>query len=208
MHVAQACGFADARILSADTTAPEWPVGYPNEPGIVRGWAQRGGRALAKLKTRAVVGGDPALAQVQTILRTVKEPHLFAKSTQAKRQVLTRLRTEVGQVIVQTRVLVQGLGERRDRVTQHALTTLQTRHEVAKRLIPPSVQWRTTGVVAKGKILHAGVTLKVLAHEGVKQLGIQPKGQRAWHVAEDVRQTVRSERGKTEGIIGTLKRDK
>jgi hypothetical protein len=284
LHVAQACGFADARILSADTTAPAWPVGYPNEPGIVRGWAQRGGRALAQLKTRAVVGGDPALAQVQTILRTVKEPHLFAKSTQAKRQVLTRLRTEVGQVIVQTRVLVQGLGARRDRVTQHALTTLQTRHEVAKRLIPPSVQWRTTGVVAKGKILHAGVTqaralvrhkvgkdvefglpsllsrlgggdvfgtlirgvvdeskmplqalaeyraifgghatptlrvddrggyapatLKVLAHEGVKQLGIQPKGQRAWHVAEDVRQTVRSERGKTEGIIGTLKTDK
>ena len=43
------------------------------------------------------------------------------------------------------------------------------------------------------------------SHEGVKQLGIQPKGQRAWHVAEDVRQMVRSERGKTEGIIGTLK---
>ena len=44
-----------------------------------------------------------------------------------------------------------------------------------------------------------------VAIEGVTQIGIQPKGQRAWHVAEDVRQTVRSERGKTEGIIGTLK---
>ena len=55
---------------------------------------------------------------------------------------------------------------------------------------------------------YATATLKALAHEGVKQLGIQPKGQRAWHVAEDVRQTVRSERGKTEGIIGTLKTDK
>jgi hypothetical protein len=190
----------------------------------------------------------------------------------------------VGQLVVQTRALVQGLSARRDRVTQHALTTLQTMHEVAKRLIPQIVQWITTGVVAKGKILHAGVTqaralvrhkagkevefglpyllsrlgggyvfgtllrgvvdeskmplqalagyraifgahatptllvydrggyatatLKVLAHEGVTQLGIQPKGQRAWHVAEAVRQTVRSERGKTEGIIGTLKTDK
>ena len=55
---------------------------------------------------------------------------------------------------------------------------------------------------------YATATLKVLAHEGVKQLGIQPKGQRVWHVAEDVRQTIRSERGKTEGIIGTLKTDK
>ena len=36
----------------------------------------------------------------------------------------------------------------------------------------------------------------------------QPKGHGAWHVAEAVRETVRSERGKTEGIIGTLKTDK
>jgi hypothetical protein len=284
LHVAQDRGFADVSILSSDTTAQELPIGYPNEPGILRGWAQRCGRALAKLKTRAVVGIDPALAQVQTILRTVKEHHLFAKSKQAKRQVLTRLLTEVGQLIVQTRWLVQGLGARRDRVTQHALTTLTTMHEVAKGLIPQIVQWLTTGVVAKGKILHTGVTqaralvrhkagkevefglpyllsrlgggyvfgtlirgvvdeskmplqalagyraifgahatptlmvydrggsatatLRALASEGVKQLGIQPKGQRAWHVAEDVRQTVRSERGKTEGLIGTLKTDK
>jgi hypothetical protein len=158
LHVAQDCGFADTSILSSDTTAQELPIGYPNEPGIIRGWAQRCGRALAQLKTRAVVGVDTALAQVQTILRTVKEHHLFAKGKQAKRQVLTRLLTEVGQLIVQTRLLVQGLGARRDRVTQHALTTLQTMHEVAKRLIPQIVQWITTGVVAKGKILHAGVT--------------------------------------------------
>jgi hypothetical protein len=284
LHVARDCGFADVSILSSDTTAQEFPIGYPNEPGILRGWAQRCGRALAKLKTRAVVGVEPALAQVQTILKTVKEHHLFAKGKQEKRRVLTRLLTEVGQLIVQTRWLVQGLGARRDRATQHAVTTLQTMHEVAKRLIPQIVQWITTGVVAKGKILHVGVTqaralvrhkvgkevefglpyllsrlgggyvfgtllrgvvdeskmplqalagyraifgahatptllvydrggyatatLKVLAHEGVTQRGIQPKGQQAWHVAEDVRQTVRSERGKTEGIIGTLKTDK
>jgi hypothetical protein len=284
LHVAHNRGFADASMLSSDTTAQELPIGYPNEPGILRGWAQRGGRALTKLKTRAVVGVDTALAQVETILRTVKEHHLFAKGTQEKRQVLTRLLTEVGQLVVQTRWLVQGLGERRDRVTHHAITTLKTMHEVAKRLIPQIVQWITSGVVAKGKIIHAGVTqaraiirnkagkkvefglpyllsrlgggyifgtmirggvdeskmplqalagyraifgaqatpalvvydrggyatttLRALTNEGVKQIGIQPKGQGAWHVAEAVRATVRSERGKTEGIIGTLKTDK
>src|SRR5262252_3561601 len=281
LHVARDCGFADVSRLSADTTAQELPIGYPNEPGILRGWAQRCGRALAKLKTRAVMGVDTALAQVQTILKTVKEHHLFAKGKQAKRQVLTRLLTEVGQLVVQTRLLVTGLGERRDRVTHNALTTLKTMHEVATRLIPQIVQWITTGVVAKGKIVHVGVTqaralvrhkagkevefglpyllsrlgggyvfgmlirgvvdeskmplqalagyraifgahatptllvydrggsatatLKALAREGVKQIGIQPKGTRAWSVAEAVRETVRSERGKTEGIIGTLK---
>src|SRR5262249_37541024 len=132
LHVAKDYGFADIRILSSDTTVQELPIGYPNEPGIIRGWAQRCGRALVKLKTRAVVGAEAALAQVQTILQTVKEHHLFAKGKQAKRQVLTRLLTEAGQLIVQTRRLVQGLGARRDRVTHHALTTLQTMHEVAK----------------------------------------------------------------------------
>ena len=71
------------------------------------------------------MGVDTALAQVQTILKTVKEHHLFAKGKQAKRQVLTRLLTEVGQLVVRTRRLVQGLGERRDRVTHNALTTLE-----------------------------------------------------------------------------------
>ena len=234
-------------------------------------------------KPAAVVGIEPALAQVQTILKTVKEHHLFAKGQADKRQVLTRLLTEVGQLMVQTRLLVARLGERRDRVTHNAITTLHTMHEVAKRLIPQIVQWITTGVVAKGKILHAGVTqaraivrhkagkdvefglpyllsrlgggyvfgtvlrgvvdeskmplqalatyraifgahatptlmvydrggyatatLRALAREGVKEIGIQPKGHGAWLVAEAVRETVRSERGKTEGIIGTLKTD-
>ena len=283
LHVAQDRGFADASILSSDTTAQELPIGYPNAPGLLRGWAQRCGRALAKLKTRVGLGVDTALAQVQTIRRTVKEHHLFAKGKQAKRQVLTRLLTEVGQLLVHTRPLVRRLGQSRDRVTQRATATLVAMHEVAKRLIPQSVQWITTGVVAKGKMVHVGVTqaralgrhkvgkevefglpyllsrlgggylfgtmirgvvdeskmpvqalagsraifgahatpallvydrggsatatLRALAHEGGQALGIQPKGHGVWHIAEAVRTTVSSERGKTEGIMGTLKTD-
>ena len=283
LHVARDLGFADIRILSSETTAQELPIGYPNEPGILGGLAQRCGRALVRLKTRAVLGVETALAQVQTILRTVKEHHLFAKSRAAKRQVLTRLLTEVGQLVVQTRPIVTRLGQSRDRVTQRATATLVAMHEVAKRLLPQIVQWITTGVVAQGKIIPAGVTqaraivrhkagkqvefglpsllsrlgggylfgtllrggvdeskmplralagyraifgaqatpalvvydrggyatatLRALANEGVKAIGIQPKGHGAWHVAEAVRETVRSERGKTEGIIGTLKTD-
>jgi len=284
LHVAKALGFADVGLLSSDTTAQELPIGYPNEPGILRGVAQRCGRALVKLKKSGVYGVDTALAQVETILRSVKEHHLFAKGKADKRQVLTRLLTEVGQLMVQTRLLVKCLGERQERVIHHAITTLTTMHEVARRLVPQIVQWITTGVVAKGKIVHAGVTqaraivrnkagkkvefglpyllsrlgggyvfgtlirgvideskmplqalagyraifgaqatpalvvydrggyapatVRALANEGVQAIGIQPKGQGGWHVAEAVRDTVRSERGKTEGIIGTLKTDK
>jgi hypothetical protein len=284
LHVAKDSGFADVSLLSSDTTVQELPIGYPNEPGILRGLAQRCGRALVQLKKSGVSGVDAALAQVEIILRSVKEHHLFAKGKPEKRQVLTRLLTEVGQLMVQTRLLLKRLGERHARVPHNAITTLTTMHEVARRLVPQIVQWITTGVVAQGKIIHAGLTQaraivrnkagkkvefgvpyllsrlgggyifgtlirgivdeskmplqalagyraifglhatpellvydrggdatatrKALAHEGITQIGIQPKGQRAWHVAEEVRQTVRSERGKTEGIIGTLKTDK
>jgi len=119
--------------------------------------AQRCGRALAKLKERGVVGVGRALEQVQTILRSVKEHHLFAKGKPEKRRVLTRLLTEVGQLVVDTRPMVEQLRQSRDRVTQSARATLGAMHEVAKRLIPQIVQWITTGVVAKGKIVHAGV---------------------------------------------------
>jgi hypothetical protein len=284
LHVATDWGFADPSILSSDTTAQELPIGYPNEPGILRGLAQRCGRALQQRKPHAVMGVDMALAQVETILRSVKEPHLFAQGKAEKRQVLTRLLTEVGQLVVYTRPMVMRLGQSGDRVPQRATATLVAMHEVAKRLIPQIVQWITTGVVAKGKIVHAGVTqaraivrhkagktvefglpyllsrlgggyvfgtlirgvvdeskmplqalagyraifgaqatpalvvydrggyatatLRALANEGVKAIGIQPKGPGAWYVAEAVRETGRSERGKTEGIIGTLKTDK
>src|SRR5262245_34195550 len=50
-------------------------------------------------------------------------------------------------------------------------------------------------------------TMDQLEKEGVQQVGVQPKGQQPWRVAEAVREVVRSERGKTEGIIGTLKND-
>ena len=71
---------------------------------------------------------------------------------------MTRWLTEAGQLVVQTRRLVQGLGTRRARVTHHAMTPLKAMHAVAKRLIPQIVQWLTTGVGAKGTILQAGVT--------------------------------------------------
>ena len=284
LKVAQDFGFADPSILSSDTTAQELPIGYPNEPGILRGLTQRCGRALQKLKERGVLGAEQALAQVETILRSVKAHHLFTEGKVAKREVLTRILTEVGALVVQTRVMVGRLGQRGDGVIHNARATLGAMHEVAKRLIPQIVQWSTTGVVAKGKILHAGIpqaraivrnkagkkvefglpyllsrlgggyifgslihgvidetkmplaalaryreifgaeatptllvydrggdamgTVQHLAREGVEQIGIQPKGQRGWRVAEAVRETVRSERGKTEGMIGTLKTDK
>ena len=274
-------GFVDEGVLSADTTAQELPIGYPNEPGILRGLAQRVGRTLSQLKKRGIQGLDRALDQVQTILRSVKEHHLFTKGREEKREVLTRILTEVGELMVQTRPLIEGLETSADQVMQSARSRLVAMHEVIKPLMRQIVHWLTTGKVAANKIIHVGIpqaraivrnkagkktefglgylisrlgggyvfgtliaanaderqmplkalsgyreifgqeatpelvvydrggdstlTCQKLALEGVKHVGIQPKGKRPWSVAEEVRDQVRSERGQTEGVIGTLK---
>jgi len=172
LQVAKDGGFADPRLLSSETTAQEWPMGSPNAPSILRGVAQRGGRALAKRNTRGVWGVAAALAQVQTIRRSVKAHHRFAKGKPAKRQVWTRLLTEVGQCVVHTRPMVARLASSRDRVTPSATATRGAMHAVAKRLIPQIVQWITTGVVAQGTIIHAGVTQAraIVRHKAGKQV--------------------------------------
>jgi hypothetical protein len=274
-------GFVDEGVVSADTTAQELPIGYPNEPGILRGLAQRCGRALTQLQKRGVDGLQGALEQVQTILRSVKAHHLFTKGKSDKREVLTRIVKEVGELIGQTRPLVEALGTSTDRVIQSARSRLMAMHAVIKPLIVQIVQWMTTGVVATNKIIHVGIpqaraivrnktgkkvefglayllsrlgggylfgtliaanadekqmplkalsgyreifgqkatpellvydrggdstpTRQKLAVAGVRDVGIQPKGNRPWSVAEAVRDQIRSERGQTEGVIGTLK---
>ena len=274
-------GFVDEGSLSADTTAQELPIGYPNEPGILRGLAQRCGRALTQLQKRGVQGLEGALAQVQTILRSVKEHHLFTSGKADKRQVLTRIMGEVGELMVQTRPLVERLAMPSDRVIQSARSRLMAMHEVIKPRMGQIVHWLTTGKVAANKIVHVGIpqaraivrnksgkktefglaylisrlgggylfgeritanaderqmplkalagyraifgqeatpelvvydrggdstpTRQRLAREGVRDVGIQPKGKRPWSIAEAVREQIRSERGRTEGCIGTLK---
>jgi hypothetical protein len=274
-------GFVDEGGMSSDTTAQELPIGYPNEPGILRGLAQRCGRALMQLQKRGIQGLEVALEQVETILRSVKEHHLFTKAREEKRTVLTRLLTEVGDLMVQTRPLMARLEASSNRVIQSARSRLSAMHGVIKVLMGQIVHWVTTGQVAAHKIVHVGIpqaraivrnkagkqtefglaylitrlgggyvfgerieanaderqmplkalagyraifgqqatpelvvydrggdstpTRQKLALAGVKQIGIQPKGKRPWSVAEAVRDQVRSERGQTEGVIGTLK---
>jgi hypothetical protein len=284
VHEAKRHGFADASIVSSDTTMQELPIGYPNEPGILRGIAQRCLRAVEKLGQQGVLGVESAVEKAQDVLRSVKEHHLFAKGKEAKQQVLERIMAETEQLLSATDGLVARLGQPQEAIKRTALRTLRTMKEVAQQLLPQITHWLTTGTVAKGKILHAGLTQAVsvvrnkagkrvefglpyllsrlgggyvfgtllsrapdetkmplhalaayrerfgneatpelmvydrggyakptldeLARQGVKQIGVQPKGKGSWRVAEEVRETIRSERGMTEGVIGTLKSSK
>lgn len=52
----------------------------------------------------------------------------------------------------------------------------------------------------------AKTTIEELEKLGVEKVGIVPKGKSKWSVAEEDRKEVMSQRGQTEGSIGTLKR--
>jgi hypothetical protein len=234
-----------------------------------------------RLKTRGIQGLDAALEQTETVLRSVKAHHLLTKGKTEKREVLTRILTEVGRLISQTRVIATVVQGHSDRVIQSARARLVAMHEVIKVLMGQIVHWVSSGKVAANKIVHVGIpqaraivrhkagkqtefglaylisrlgggyvfgerieanaderqmplkalagyrklfgpkatpelvvydrggdstpTRRKLALAGVKDIGIQPKGKRPWSVAEAVRDQIRSERGQTEGVIGTLK---
>ena len=72
--------------------------------------------------------------------------------------MVTRLRTEVGLVVVHTRPRGPRLGQRRARVTPRATAMLVAMHAVAQRRIPQSVQGSPSGGVATGQSVPAGVT--------------------------------------------------
>src|SRR5215212_11094946 len=84
-------GFGDPSILSSDTTVQEPQIGYPNEPGILRGVAQRVYRALKKMGRRGVEGGAAGIEKAKEIFRRVKHHHLFAKGPEQKQEVLRQL---------------------------------------------------------------------------------------------------------------------
>ncbi len=202
----------------------------------------------------------------------------------AKREVLTRIVTEVGVLIGQTREIMVALEAKSDQVIQSVRLRLVAIHEMIQVLIDQIVHWVSTekgrgaqncacwypagarivrnkagkktefglaylisrlggGYVFGERIVanpdekqmplkalsayrvifgqqatpelvaydrggDSARTRKRLTLEKVKQVGIQPKGKRPWSVAESVRGQVRSERGQTEGVIGTLKSDR
>ncbi len=274
-------GFADESVLSGDTTCQELPIGYPHEAGIIKGIAQRCARALLRIKKRGIASVDGAILQAKEVLKTAKHYHLFAKGKEEKDQLLRQMMQTSESLMEQTSAVVAQLGAGGERVVKAVVVKLNTMKQVTKTLLPQIEHWLSTGYVASGKILHAGLTqakaivrnkagkkvefglpylinrlgggyvfgklldkipaesrmpleslkgyrdifgpkatpelfvydrgghsqatIKKLEKQGVKKIGIQPKDQAEWCVAEEDQKRVVSERSRTEGVIGTLK---
>ena len=247
----------------------------------MRGVAQRVYRSLVKLKEQGSPAGAAGREQAKEIFRTVKEYHLFAKTKEQKDQLLHQLVDQTKKLIMHSQQVIKQVRGSAERVTPSAVLKLEQMVEVTTTLLPQILQWLQTGVVATGKILHAGITaaraivknkagkrvefglkwlinrieggyvfgsvvaaqaderdmpiaalkdyhrvfgaeavpemsvydrggsapqtIKELERQGVGKVGIMPRGKAKWCVAEEDQRAVRSQRGKTEGVIGTLK---
>jgi hypothetical protein len=151
-------GFGDKEVLSGDTTAQELPIGYPNEPGILKGLAQRCLRALKNLKKKGVEYVEGAIEQAKEVIGSVKEYHLFAKTKEKKEKLLKRIVGQSEKLIEKTTEVTAKVRAGGQRVKQSAVSKLKEMKEVAGCLIPQIKHWMKTSKVATGKILHAGIT--------------------------------------------------
>lgn len=277
-------GFGHPEILSSDTTVQEPQIGYPNEAGILRGVAQRCLRVFKRISDTTLHAVATARQRAVELLKSVKTYHLFAKTTQQKDTLLREMVWQAVDLMESVEQVLQEEGQSTDKVNHCFMERLTQMVEVTRVLIPQIVHWVETGVVARGKLLHASITqaraivknkagkrvefglkwlvnrikggyvfgkvvhphsdekkmpmqglsnyrevfgkeavpdllvydrggscsptVNQLSKEGIKKIGIMPAGKATWHVAEEDQKEVRSQRGKTEGSIGTLKSKK
>jgi hypothetical protein len=282
IKTAEDLGFSGREIISSDTTVQEPAIGYPNEPGILKGWAERIERVMKKLKAGGVKLAQEGIEKAREIYKSVKQHHLFAEGQEEKKKILEEIVKQSRKLARVGEEVIKQVSDRCGPVKQVARARLKRMMEVARTLIPQIEQWMKTGKVATEKIIHTGISearaitkgkgkvkfgMKWLIHrlsggylfghrvearasenkmpeaslkdyreifgakarpemmvydrgaslpaaagklqaEGVKKVGIPPRGQGEWMVGEKDQKVVKSERGKTEGSIGRLKSKK
>lgn len=274
-------GFAQADILSADTTTQELAIGYPHEAGILRGVAERFQRAYNALKKQGKKKLEAINATAQEVIHKCKEYHLFAKTRERKDRILHQMVRLTQKMVTTSEAVSARFANSTQKRVVSALKTLNAMQDVSGVLLPQILSWLKTGIVARGKILHPGLSaaramvrnkvgkkvefglqyligavrggylmasliskptgeskmprlalamyrdtfgpratpdlfvydrggssrenVQMLREEGVRRIGIQPKGRARLHVPATDRKLVARERATMEGKIGTLK---
>jgi hypothetical protein len=157
INKARELGFTSTEILSSDTTVQEPKIGYPHEPGILKGLAERCERALKKLKKRGVKLAGEGIETIKEIYRKVRHHHLFAKTTEERREILRQIVEGTERLMGQSAQIIEQVGESARGVKQSARAKLTEMSEVAKQLLPQIKYWMEQGKVAVNKIIHAGL---------------------------------------------------
>ncbi len=100
----------------------------------------------------------PAIEKAEQVIRSAKEHHLFAKDQEKKKSILERMIEETKTLLKETVELVETTKELPGKVIKNSIEKLEQMQDVGKQLIPQIIHWMSTGRVAAGKIIHAGIT--------------------------------------------------
>ena len=150
-------GYTELSELSADTTCQEVKIGYPNEPGILRGLAQRAQRCLTTLCKEGKKKLTSAFNHCASIIKKCKGHHLFAKTQEKKQSICKQMVKTTVALIQEVKKIIPRIKEDANKVALNAGQQLNKLVDVGARLIPQIEHWLDTGSVAAGKILHAGL---------------------------------------------------
>lgn len=157
LRTARDLNFTNGEVLSSDTTVQEPQIGYPNEPGILKGWAERLARSFKKLKQRGVAGAAAGVEKTKEIIRQVKEHHLWAKTKEEKKKLLAKMLESSRELLKHAQEVMEKISGRCGQAKQKAAGKIKEMVEVGRRLLPQIKQWLETGKVAAGKIIHVGL---------------------------------------------------
>lgn len=158
LKTATQVGFADISEVSGDTTVQEVPIGYPNEPGILKSLAERCQRAFTRLKAKGALITNAAISKAQEVIASAKEYHLFAQDRETKEETLGQMLEQVVELQDRSIEVIDSLKESTDRTVASARQKLAEMHDVASTLVSQIIHWLSTGTVAKDKILHPEIT--------------------------------------------------
>jgi hypothetical protein len=157
VQTAQALGFTNGAVLSSDTTVQEPQIGYPNEPGILKGWAERLARSFKRLTERGVAGAAAGLEKTKEIIRQVKQHHLWAKTKEEKKKLLAKMLESSRELLRHAQEVIEQISGRCGQAKQKAAGKIKELVDVGRRLLPQIKHWLETGKVAAGKIIHVGL---------------------------------------------------
>jgi len=156
VELAVELGLANPKLAVADTTAQEAAIPHPTEVGLLAGFLQSVGLA-ARTAGRKFKGFlSKVSAKIREGKKKVRAHRLFAKTRDARRQVLVEL-TKIGETLTgQLGKAVQAAASGR-RLRGQALAAeqkLSGLHQTMMKLLPQIRHWIKTGHVAAGKIIN------------------------------------------------------
>src|SRR5712692_9184506 len=154
VELAVAEKLADPKVISADTTAQEAAIPWPNEMGLMASFfssvaaaSKRGGQALKAFAKKVS-------SKLKAAKAKVRKYRLFAKTKQMRLELLGEMANLVESAQAQLgRALTEGEGQLRG-YSQAARAKALQLHETMKTLLPQIRYWLRTGWVAKDKIIN------------------------------------------------------